>query len=141
MGTQAPNSSRLRDLLAASDAGDIDRALGFYAPDYVDHDATEARQGAGGTSQEALREAFKLFSAAFSDTRHTLHDTVEEGELVAARISVETRHTGRLWGFAPSGRILRNDSIVIYRFVDRRIRERWCRERQSTRSLLESDQS
>lgn len=141
MTTQATNKSRLCDLLAASDAGDIDGTLKFYAPDYVDHDATEARQGAGGASLEALRNAFSLFSAAFSDTRHTLHDAVEEGDRVAARISVEARHTGRLWGFAPTGRVLRNDSIVIYRFVDGRIRERWCRERQTTRSLLGSDQS
>ena len=141
MTTQATNKSRLCDLLAASDAGDIDRTLKFYAPDYVDHDATEARQGTGGTSLEALRNAFSVFSAAFSDTRHTLHDAVEEGDRVAARISVEARHTGRLWGFAPTGRVLRNDSIVIYRFVDGRIRERWCRERQTTRSLLASDQS
>ena len=141
MSLQVTNKSRLRDLLSASDAGEIDGVLRFYAPDYVDHDATEARQSAGGLSQQALRDAFTLFSAAFSDTRHTLHDAIEEGDRVAARISVEARHTGRLWGFAPSGRILHNDSIVIYRFVDGLIRERWCRERRTTRSLLESDQS
>jgi predicted ester cyclase len=141
MGPQGENKSRLRDLLSASDAGDIDRALTFYAPEYVDHNATEARQLAGGTSLEALRDAFGLFSMAFSDTRHTVHDVIAEGDRVAARISVETRHTGRLWGFAPSGRILRNDSIVIYRFVDGLIRERWCRERRTTRSLLESEPS
>lgn len=141
MGAQVTNKPRLRALLAASDAGDIDAALKFYAQDYIDHDTTEARQGGGGTPLEALREAFRMFNAAFSDTRHALHDAVEEGDRVAARISVEARHTGSLWGHPPSGRILRNDSIVIYRFVDGRIRERWCRERQSTRSLLESDQS
>ena len=141
MSLQVTNKSRLRDLLSASDAGDIDRALSFYAPNYVDHDATEARQSAGGMSLEALRDAFTLFSAAFSDTRHTLHDVIAEGDRVAARISVEARHTGSLWGVAPSDRILRNDSIVIYRFVDGLIRERWCRERRTTRSLLESDQS
>lgn len=140
MPRQASNKSRLRDLLSASDAGDIDGALAFYAPDYADHDATEARQGSGGSPQEALRDAFGLFSRAFSDTRHTLHDAIEEGDRVAARISVEARHTGALWGCAPSGRILRNDSIVIYRFLDGRIRERWCRERRTTRSLLESDE-
>ena len=141
MGPQPKNKARIRELLKASDAGDIDGALRFYAPDYVDHDASEARQNADGTPLEALRDAFKLFSAGFSDTRHTLHDAVEEGDRVAARISVETRHTGELWGFPPSGRILRNDSIVIYRFVDGRIRERWCRERRTTRSLLEPDHS
>ena len=135
------NKSLLRDLLAASDAGDFDGALNIYAADHVDHDATEARQRAGTSSLDALRDGFRLFSGAFGDVRHTLHDAIEEGDRVAARISVEARHTGRLWGFAPTGRVLCNDSIVIYRFVDGRIRERWCRERRSTRSLLKADQS
>ena len=141
MGPQAGNKARLRNLLLASDEGDIDRALGFYAPDYVDHDTTEARESSTGTPLEGLREAFRLFAAAFSETGHTLHDAIEEGDRLAARISVQARHTGALWGYGPSGRIVRNDSIVIYRFVDGRIRERWCRERRSTRSLLEWGQS
>ena len=141
MRLQAGNKSRLRALLAASDAGDMDGALGFYAHDYFDNDATEARRGPMGTPLEGLREGFRLFNAAFTEVRHTLHDAIEEGDRVAARISVEARHTGKLWGIEPSGRIIRNDSIVIYRFVDGRIRERWCRERRSTRSLLESGNS
>ena len=141
MGPQAGNKSRLRDLLLASDAGDLDGALGFYAPDYIDHDTTEARESATCSPLEGLRDGFSLFSTAFSETRHTLHDAIEEGDRLAARISVEARHTGSLWGYAPSGQIVRNDSIVIYRFVDGRIRERWCRERRSTRSLLEPGQS
>jgi predicted ester cyclase len=139
MRAQVKNKARLRELLLASDAGDIDATLEFYARDYVDHDASEARRGKGGTSLEDLAEAFRTFNGAFTETRHTLHDAVEEGDRVAARISVEARHTGSLWGHPPSGRILRNDSIVIYRFVDGRIRERWCRERRTTRSLLESE--
>ena len=47
MAAQVTNKPLLRALLAAADAGDIESALKFYAPDYVDHDATEARQGAG----------------------------------------------------------------------------------------------
>ncbi len=137
MGPQCGNKSRLRELLSASDSGDLDRALGVYAPDYFDHDASEARQGPMRTPLEGLRDGFRQFSAAFTEIRHTLHDSIEEGDRLAARISVEARHTGSLWGIAPSGRMVRNDSIVIYRFVDGRIRERWCRERRTTRSLLE----
>jgi predicted ester cyclase len=141
MNRQAGNKARLRDLLLASDDGDIDRALTYYAPEYVDHDSTEARRSSGGSALDGLRNGFRLFTTAFSETRHTLHDAIEEGDRLAARISVEARHTGALWGYEPSGQVVRNDSIVIYRFVDGRIRERWCRERRSTRSLLESGRS
>ena len=141
MSSQATNKSRLVALLTASDAGDLEGALQFYAPDYVDHDATEARQSDGRTALDALRDAFKLFDGAFSGIRHTIHDAIEEGDRLAARISVEARHTGNLWEFPATGRMVRNDSIVIYRFVDGLIRERWCRERRTTRSLLELDRT
>ena len=80
MGPQAGNKSRLNDLLLASDEGDIDGALRFYAPDVVDHDATEARQSRAGTSLEGLRDALRSFSSAFTDSRalvlRTAHDEV-----------------------------------------------------------------
>jgi predicted ester cyclase len=135
MSEREDNKQRLRDLLSAVDAGDIERALGFYGPDYVDHDASEARTGSG-SAIEALRTAFALFSAAFTDTRHSIDDLLADGDRVAARISVESRHTGEIFGIAGTDRVVRNDSIVIYRFVSGLIRERWCRERRSTRAVL-----
>jgi predicted ester cyclase len=128
------NKSRMRELLAAVDAGELDRVLSFYAPDYFDHDASEARTGTNHVA--GLRAAFERFHAAFSETRHTIDDMIAEGDKLAVRLSVEARHTGEIFGIAPSGRVIRNDSLVIYRFDNGFIRERWCRERQSTRSLL-----
>ena len=129
------NEQRLRALLAAVDAGDVTGALGFYAPDYHDHDASESR--AGGDHVAALRDGFMRFAAAFSDIRHSLDDVIAAGDRVAARISVEARHTGVIFGMPASGRVVRNDSIVIYRFENGLIRERWCRERRTTREILE----
>ena len=135
METQA-NVQRLRELLAAVDAGDLERVLSFYAPDYYDHDTSDARQGAN--HLDALRAAFPRFYAAFSDPRHTLDDVIAEGDKVAVRLSVEARHTGDIFGIPASGLVIRNDSIVIYRFEDGLIRERWCRERQSTRAAIDA---
>ena len=136
MTEQEENKRRLRDLLAAVDAGDIERALAFYSPDYVDHDASESRTGPG-AAIGGLRRAFEHFYAAFRDTRHSLDDVVADADRVAARISVEARHTGEILGIPATGRLIRNDSIVIYRYERGQIRERWCRERCSTRKLLE----
>jgi predicted ester cyclase len=135
MSEQADNKRCLAELLAAVDAGDIERALAFYSPEYYDHDSSEARGGAG-SALGVLRGAFTLFYRAFTDTRHSLDDLLAEGDRVAARISVVARHTGEILGIAASGKVIRNDSIVIYRFENGRIRERWCRERHSTRALL-----
>jgi len=131
------NKQRIRDLLAAVDAGDLEAALTFYSPDYYDHDASEARAGVGAHAA-GMRHAFAAFYAAFTGTRHSIEDLVAEGDRVVARISVEARHTGEIMGIPATGRIIRNESIVIYRFEDGRIIERWCRERHSTCALLEA---
>jgi ketosteroid isomerase-like protein len=136
MDEEARNKQLLRALLAAVDAGDLDAALRFYSPDYFDHDASEARSGPG-PHAAILRGAFLEFYSAFSETRHVIEDILAEGDRVAARIAVEARHTGPIQGLEPSGQIIRNDSIVIYRFEGGLIRERWCRERHTTRFLLE----
>jgi len=134
MSEAQANVERLRALLAAVDAGDIDAALACYAPDYHDHDASDARAGADALT--ALRHGFRMFAEAFSDVQHSLDDAIADGDRVAARISVEARHTGAIFGVPPTGRLVRNDSIVIYRFERGLIRERWCRERRATRELL-----
>jgi len=135
MTEQDRNKQALRDLLTAVDAEDLERALEFYSPDYVDHDASEARSG--DTTVHTLRKAFAMFQSAFRDTRHSLDDVIADGDRVAARISVEATHTGTILGIPATGGIIRNDSIVIYRFEHGKIRERWCRERHATRTLLE----
>jgi predicted ester cyclase len=137
MTEQERNKQRLRELLAVVDAGDVERALAFYAPDYVDHDASESRRGEGDPIA-VLRAAFMHFQSAFGDLHHVIEDLVAEGDRVVARIRVEATHTGNIFGVPASSRRVHNDSIVIYRFEGGRIRERWCRERRSTRAALEA---
>jgi predicted ester cyclase len=136
VAAEQANNQRLRDLLTAVDRGELDRVLSFYSPDYDDHDASESRQGTN--TSTTLRSAFERFYAAFSEVRHSLDDVIAQGDKVAARISVSARHTGELFGIPPTGRVIHNDSLVIYRFEHGLIRERWCRERLSTRAMLEA---
>ena len=136
MTEQESNKQRLRELLAVVDAGDVEGALAYYAADYVDHDASESRRG-DGDPIATLRTAFVRFQSAFRDVRHHIDDLVAEGDRVVARIRVEATHSAEIFGMEASGRRVENDSIVIYRFAGGRIRERWCRERRSTRAALE----
>jgi predicted ester cyclase len=137
MTEQEDNRRRLRQLLVDVDEGRLDAVLAAYDPAYRDHDASESRRGSD-SGVAALDVAFRLFYAAFSDVRHTVDDIVAEGDRVAARISVEARHTGEIHGVPATGITIRNDSIAMYRFRNGRIVERWCRERQSTRALLDA---
>ena len=131
------NRQVIRNLYAAADAGDLEAVLGYYSPSYLDHDASESRRDPA-SHHAALRPAFSAFYRAFRDTRHTLEEVLAEGDRVAVRVSVEAVHTGDLFGFQASGQTIRNESMVFYRLEDGRIVERWCRERQSTRQLLEA---
>lgn len=129
------NKQVIRALLAAVDAGDLETVLSFYAPSYVDHDASESR-ATETTHREALVHAFRAFYGAFEGTEHTIHDLIAEGDRVAARLSATAVHTGEILGVAATHRAISNESLVIYRLEDGKIVERWCRERRTTRDLL-----
>jgi predicted ester cyclase len=118
------NKDALRRLLAEVDRGNLDVVDTFYAPAYVDHSPSPGRSLAPGRG--GVREALALFHRAFPDTRHTIEDLVAEGDRVVARISARGTHTGELFGHAGTGRVVTLTSIVLYRFVNGRIAERWA---------------
>jgi len=125
------NKGLIRNLMAASDAGDLEAVLAFYAADYIDRAPSPARAEAARTG---LGPMFQIFYDAFPDTRHTIHDLIAEEDRVVARISAEATHTGRLFGIEPTGRRVTLDAIAIYRIENGRIAERWS---YSGRGILE----
>lgn len=140
MTREERNKESIRALLAAADEGDLERVLSSFSPDFLDHDANEARDG-GSSDLEGAARAFAMFAEAFPDTRHTLHDLIAEGDRVVARISAEGTHTGTIRGMPPTGRRIRNDSITIYRLDEEgRIVERWCRDRHAVFDQLRQNE-
>lgn len=75
---------------------------------------------------------------AFPKVRHTIHQLVAEGELVAARISATGVHTGQLDDLPPTHRSITLTATAIYHFVDGRIVERWCDNGPSVLRTLKS---
>jgi steroid delta-isomerase-like uncharacterized protein len=118
------NKDLVRRLMAASDRGDLDAVMEFYASDYVEHSASGVRRGAAG--REDLRRVLAAMLHAFPDTRHTIHDLVAEGDTVVARLSATATHTGALFGHPPTGKEVSLSGITIYRIADGRIAERWA---------------
>ena len=121
---RAANKELVRRLLAASDRGDLDAIMEFYAADYVEHSPSGVREGAAG--REALRHVLAAMLHAFPDTRHTIHDLIAEGDTVVARLSATATHTGALFGHPPTGKAVALSGITIYRIADGRITERWA---------------
>ena len=120
------NKDVIRRLLAEVDRGNIDVVDTYYAPGYVDHTPSPIRSLASG--RDSVRQAFALFHHAFPDTTHTIEDLVAEGDRVVARISARGTHTGELFGHAPTGRVVTQTSIAIYRIVAGQILERWAEQ-------------
>jgi predicted ester cyclase len=125
-GATEANKDVLRRLLSEVDRGNLEVIEACYAPDYVDHAPSAARGLAAGI--DGVRTAFAAFQRAFPDARHTIEDLVAEGDRVAARITARGTHTGVLFGHAPTGRVVTQTNIAIYRMVDGRIVERWAEQ-------------
>ena len=118
------NKALIRDLLAASDAGDLSAVDRYYAPDYVDHNPSPGRALAEG--REGIRRAFDIFLRAFPDTKHELHDLFAAGDRVVARISAVGTHQAEIMGVPATGRTVKLEAIAIYRIEEGKIAERWA---------------
>jgi len=120
------NKQVIRRLIEQSDRGNLDVVESLYSPEFVDHNPSAIRSPAHGAA--GLRAVFAAVRKAFPDTQHTIHDLIAERDKVAVRISARGTHTGEFLGVPPSGKIVEQTNIAIYRVVAGRITERWSYE-------------
>ena len=100
---------------------DLDAIREIFAADYVWH-------GPGGAKLvgvEEVREFAAAILAASDDRRATVHQQVQEGNLVVTRFTSRGHHTGPYRGVEPTGEIWTTEGIVISRIEDGRIAEDW----------------
>ena len=120
------NKTVLRRLLEEVDKGNLAIVDECYATEYFDHSPSPIRGMAPGI--EGVKSAFRLFQAAFPDTRHVIEDLIADGDKVVARLSVRGTHTGELMGLLPTGKEVTMTGIAIYRFENGKIIERWVEQ-------------
>jgi predicted ester cyclase len=70
-------------------------------------------------------DGVKAVCTAFPDYRWELQELVVEGDTIAARLIGQGTHTGPFDGIAPTGRRIRTQELVIYRFADGKIVRCW----------------
>ncbi|NAZ87111.1 ester cyclase [Kineococcus indalonis] len=73
----------------------------------------------------AYVEGVRAVVVGFPDYRWELQEVVVEGDTIAARLTGEGTHTGPFSGTAPTGRRIRVQELVTYRFADGRIVRCW----------------
>jgi steroid delta-isomerase-like uncharacterized protein len=72
-----------------------------------------------------FRQLWSGLRSAFPDIRFTIHDTIEQGDKVAARWSATMTHQGAFLGFAATGRAATITGISLQRMEDGKIVEGW----------------
>jgi predicted ester cyclase len=92
-------------------------------------DLTAARVRIRTAGQDMDWEAWlaqgKAFYSAFSDGKHDIHETVVEADRVAIRGTWSGTHNASFNGIPATGRRVTVDMVLIDRFVDGKLVERW----------------
>jgi steroid delta-isomerase-like uncharacterized protein len=106
-------------------AGDVDAAVGAYAPDFVYHNPVLAEMPGLPPGLEGVRQLLLGARAAFPDLEYTIEALIGEGDLVAVLYSWRGTHTGTLGGVPATGREVRATGVIVCRLADGRIVEQW----------------
>lgn len=124
------NKERARQYLEAIEGhvdGRIERLEDFVADDVVNHSplsgddvAPEEQRGI-----EAFRRHAESIPRAFPDVRFDVQDVIAEDEKVVVRLVLSGTHDGPVMGIEPTGMEVTTSGIVVYRFDDGKIVERW----------------
>lgn len=122
---RAANASIARRILVdVWGGGDLAAVDTLVAPDYVDHtpsgpESTTVRGTAG------IKEAVRMFRAAFPDLQYSVELQIVEGDMVASRFTATGTHLGNFEGRPPTGRRVTYTGIDIARIGGGRIVEGW----------------
>jgi predicted ester cyclase len=96
--------------------------LEVFADDYVRHDLRPTRALAGAAGQRKVAGDFR---AAFPDLTHTLDLVLADGDLVAARWTMDGTHLGQWGDQPPTGKHVRFSGVNIFRVAGGKVVEVW----------------
>ena len=115
------NKALIRQFADRILAKDLEGALAFLGPNYVEHSALPGMPAGA----EAVRAFFSMLFAGFPDAHATILDTIAEGDKVVQRASAEGTHSGPFMGIPPTGKHAKWSFIDISRIEDGKIVEHW----------------
>lgn len=95
---------------AIAAGGDVEAVVDKYlAEDFVEHEEVPGM----GNTRDTPREFFKMMQAAFTGFRVDVHDLLQDGDKVVARVSFVGTHTGEFMGVPASGNPVSINAIDI----------------------------
>ena len=104
----------VREMYQAIGAGgDVDAAVDKYlAEDFVEHEAIPGMD----STRDTARQLFTMMHAAFTDFRVDVHDVLQDGDKVVARVSFVGTHTGEFMGVPASAKPVSINAIDVLQF-------------------------
>lgn len=72
-----------------------------------------------------LKQGLAMVFGAFPDYNQTIHDWIAEGDRVVARWTTRGTHLGPYNGIAPTGKVILEHGIDIFRIEGEQIVEHW----------------
>ncbi len=93
----------------------------FMAEDFVEHEVVPGLEA----SRETPRHMFKMTLAAFAGFRITVHDLIQDGDKVAARLTFSGTHSGDFMGVPASGKDVEWNVMDILQFRDDQVIAHW----------------
>jgi steroid delta-isomerase-like uncharacterized protein len=102
-----------REVVAAWNAHDLDRATAFYADHFQGHDIGAARVQRGPAD---FRRSFERLLQAFPDAHFHEDDIVVEGNRVALFWTLTGTHRGKFMGIPPTGRAIATRGVSYMQF-------------------------
>jgi predicted ester cyclase len=105
----------------ATNIGELDKFDEFVDPGFVDHNALPGQQ----PGIPGLKDAYRMFSSAFSDLWYTFEDLVAEGDKVVGRGVIEGKHTGNFMGMPATNRVVRWTGTRTFRLANGKVTDGW----------------
>lgn len=103
--------------------GNYDVADQFVAEDFINHESPDS------PGPEGFKATARWLRSVFPDYHAELHESVIDGDLLAARLIVTGTHSGDFMGARATGRSFSVQHMHMYRLKDGKLAEHWaCRD-------------
>lgn len=105
----AATEANIRDMIAAADAGDGDKFMGFWADNAANYFAGKL------TSQDDMKKRIAAFKTAFPDIKRNLEAVLVNGNIVTVRGWVTGTNKGKFMGNEPTGNFIKVSWLGLYK--------------------------
>jgi steroid delta-isomerase-like uncharacterized protein len=93
----------------------------YMAEDFVEHEAFPGMDN----TRDTPRQLFKMLFTGFPDFRATVHELLQDGDKVVARVTFSGTHQGEFMGAPASGNRVEWSAIDILQFRDDKCVAHW----------------